>query len=83
MADRCEEDRSLEVLQWWGISEPSDRLKNGVFLDVTLCGSLRTDVLEELSASFVRARRIDELGTTLAVTSNRHMLRKNTICVGC
>jgi hypothetical protein len=29
-----------------------------------------TDVLEELSASFIRVTRIGELGTTLAVTSN-------------
>jgi hypothetical protein len=32
---------------------------------------LRTDVSEELSGSFVRATRIGELGTTLAVTSDR------------
>jgi hypothetical protein len=30
-----------------------------------------TDVSEELSASFIRLRRIDELGTMLALTSNR------------
>jgi hypothetical protein len=44
-------------------------LKNGVFWDVTPCGSLRTDVSEELSAS-IRMTRIGELGTTLAVTNN-------------
>jgi hypothetical protein len=38
----------------------------------------RTDVSEELSASFVRVTRICELATTLAVTSNRHTLRRNT-----
>jgi hypothetical protein len=32
---------------------------------------VRTDVSEELSASFIRVTIIDELGTTLAVTSNR------------
>jgi hypothetical protein len=32
---------------------------------------VRTDVLEELSASFMRVTRIGELGTTLAVTSNQ------------
>jgi hypothetical protein len=32
---------------------------------------VRTDVSEELSASFIRATRIGELGTTLALTSNR------------
>jgi hypothetical protein len=39
---------------------------------------VRTDVTEELSASFIRVTRIGELGTTLAVTSNRHTLRRNT-----
>jgi hypothetical protein len=43
-------------------------MKNGVFWDVTPCGSLRTDVSEELSASFIGVTRIGELGT-LAVTS--------------
>jgi hypothetical protein len=33
-----------------------------------------TDVLEELSASFIRVIRIGELGTTLHVTCNRHTL---------
>jgi hypothetical protein len=37
-----------------------------------------TDVSEELSASFIRVTRIDELGTTLAVTSNRRTLRGST-----
>jgi hypothetical protein len=38
---------------------------------------VRTDVSEELSASFIRVTRIGELGT-LAITSNRHMLQRNT-----
>jgi hypothetical protein len=37
------------------------------------------DVSEELSASIIRVTRIGELGTTLAVTSNRRTLRRNTI----
>jgi hypothetical protein len=37
-----------------------------------------TDVSEEPSASFIRVTRIGELGTTLAVTSNRRTLRRNT-----
>jgi hypothetical protein len=37
---------------------------------------VRTDVSEELSASFIRVTRIGELGTTLAVTSNRGTLRR-------
>jgi hypothetical protein len=35
---------------------------------------VRTDVSEELSASFIRVARIGELGTTLAVTSNRRTI---------
>jgi hypothetical protein len=43
-------------------------MKNGVFWDVTLCVSLvRTDVSEELSASFISVTRIDELGTIMVV----------------
>jgi hypothetical protein len=36
---------------------------------------VRTDVSEEPNASFIRMTRIDELGTTLAVTSHRRTLR--------
>jgi hypothetical protein len=36
---------------------------------------VRTDVSEELSASFIRVPRIGELGT-LAVTSKQHTLRR-------
>jgi hypothetical protein len=39
---------------------------------------VRTDVSEERSASFIRVRRIGELGTTLAVTSNRRTRGRNT-----
>jgi hypothetical protein len=38
---------------------------------------VRTEVSEELGASFIRVTRIGELGTTLAVTSNRRKLRRN------
>jgi hypothetical protein len=41
---------------------------SGILLRVAL---ETTDVSEELSASFIRVTRIGELGTTLAVTSNR------------
>jgi hypothetical protein len=41
---------------------------------------VRTDVSEELSASIIRVTRIGELVTTLAVTSNRRTLRRNTKC---
>jgi ABC-type Fe3+ transport system permease subunit len=35
---------------------------------------VRTDVSEELSVSFIRVTRIGELGTTLALNSNRRTL---------
>jgi hypothetical protein len=38
---------------------------------------VRTDVSEEPSTSIIRVTRIGELGTTLAVTSNRRTLRGN------
>jgi hypothetical protein len=38
---------------------------------------VRTDVSEELSASFIRVARIGELGTTLALTSKRRTLRSS------
>jgi hypothetical protein len=37
-----------------------------------------TDVSEEPSAYFIRVERIGELGTTLAATSNRRTLPRNT-----
>jgi hypothetical protein len=40
---------------------------------------VRTDVSKEPSTSFIRVTRIGELGTTLAVTSNRGTLRRNTM----
>jgi hypothetical protein len=39
---------------------------------------VRTDVSEEHSTAIRRATRIGELGTTLAVTSTRRKLRRNT-----
>jgi hypothetical protein len=38
---------------------------------------VRTDVSEERGASFIRVTTIAELGTTLAVTSNRSTLRRS------
>jgi hypothetical protein len=35
---------------------------------------VRTDVSEELSASFIKMTRVGDLGTTLAVTNNRRRL---------
>jgi hypothetical protein len=39
---------------------------------------VRTDVSEELSASFIRVTKIGELGTTLAVTNNRRVTAVKT-----
>jgi hypothetical protein len=41
--------------------------------------NVRTDVSEELGASIMRVTRIGELGTTLAVTSNQHTLRRRLL----
>jgi hypothetical protein len=41
---------------------------------------VRTDVSEELSASFIRVTRIGELGT-IALTSNRHAAKKCRLLV--
>jgi hypothetical protein len=46
-------------------------VSSGVLRSVAL---VKTDVSEELSASFTRVTTIGELGTTLAVTSNRRFL---------
>jgi hypothetical protein len=46
-------------------------MKNGVFWVLCRVALVRTEISEELSASFIRVIRIGELGTTLAVTSNR------------
>jgi demethoxyubiquinone hydroxylase (CLK1/Coq7/Cat5 family) len=39
---------------------------------------VRTDISEECSTAIIRVTRIGELGTTLTVTSNQRMLRRNT-----
>jgi hypothetical protein len=55
-------------------------MKNGAFWMLRRMALVRTDVSEERSASFIRVTRNGELGTTLAGTSNRRTLRKNTKC---
>jgi hypothetical protein len=49
---------------------------SGMLCHVTL---VRTDVLEERSTSIIKVTGIGELGTTLAVTSNRSTLRRNEL----
>jgi hypothetical protein len=48
-------------------------VSSGMLRRVTL---VRTDVSEELSASFIRVTRVGELGTTLAVTSILRSVRR-------
>jgi hypothetical protein len=43
---------------------------------------VRTDVSEERSTYIIRVTRIVEVGTTLAITNNRHMMLRNTISHG-
>jgi hypothetical protein len=45
-------------------------MQNGVYGILRRMALVRTDVSEELSASFIGVRRIGELGTKLAVTCN-------------
>jgi hypothetical protein len=45
-------------------------MKNGVSEMLRRVALVRTDVSEVLSASFIRVRRIGELGTKLVLTSN-------------
>jgi hypothetical protein len=40
---------------------------------------VKTEVSEELSASFIKVTRIGELGTTLAVTSSRRTLERVSV----
>jgi hypothetical protein len=51
-------------------------MKNGVLCDVTPCGSCKNRRFGGLSASFIRVTRVGDLGTTLAVTSNRRSMRR-------
>jgi hypothetical protein len=39
---------------------------------------VRTNISEEFISSIIRVTRFVELGTMLIITSNRHMLRRNT-----
>jgi hypothetical protein len=52
------------------------------FWDVRQCAFVKTEVSEELSASIITVTRNVELGTTLAITSNRISLYFFAACVG-
>jgi hypothetical protein len=53
-------------------------MSSGMLRHVAL---VRTDISEEHGTFIIMVTRIGELGTTLAVTSNRRTLRRK--CVGC
>jgi hypothetical protein len=59
-------------------------VSSGMLRRLTL---VRTDVSEKLNASIIKVTRIGELGTTLAVSSNRRTLRVHfyfyAACVVC
>jgi hypothetical protein len=51
-------------------------MKNGALRDVTPCVThVRTDVSKELITSSIRVTTIGELGTALAISSNRSTQR--------
>jgi hypothetical protein len=61
-------------------------MKNCVFWMLRRVVLVITDVSEELCAVFIKVARIGELGTNLALTSNRRTLRTwyfFAACVGC
>jgi hypothetical protein len=55
----------------------NQRMSSGILCQAAL---VRTYISEEPSASIIRVTRIGELGK-LAITSNRRMLRRNTLCI--
>jgi hypothetical protein len=66
--------RTWGLLYWPQISL-NDMLKNDVFWGLRRVALVTTDVSEEISASNIRVTKIGELGTTLAVTSDRRKLQ--------
>jgi hypothetical protein len=63
---------------WWWFSHPLQRLSFWRTLSSWMLhrvALVRTDVLEEHSASITRVTRMSEIRTMLAVTSNRCMLQ--------
>jgi hypothetical protein len=54
-----------------------EKLENAVFWDVMPVALVITEVSVQRIACIIRVIRIVELGTTLAVTSNRSTLRSN------
>jgi hypothetical protein len=54
-------------------------MKNSVSRTLRCVALVKTDVSDEHSAFIISVTRIGELGTTLAITSNRRKLRRHTM----
>jgi hypothetical protein len=83
IASRCTPVAALSSLRFYRPSKKHLSIEECCLLDVTPRGSWRTGVLEESISSIISVTRIGELGTTLAVTSIRSKLRRNTMCFRC
>jgi hypothetical protein len=59
--------------------ENIQHIKNGVFWMLHRVALVRTDVSEELSASFIGATRTGELGITLAITLRRLLVTARVV----
>jgi hypothetical protein len=75
VANRCLNLRYNSLYCFYNDENLWRMVSSGMLHHVAL---IRTDVSEELSVSFIKVIRICEIGTTLAVTSNRRTLGRNT-----
>jgi hypothetical protein len=72
-------DGCYHAANLWGVEQDLENWRMASSGMLRRVAHVRTDVSEELSASFIRVTRIHELGTTLTVTSNRRTLRRNRL----
>jgi hypothetical protein len=76
MGNLVDQRTDMNVVEIVNLIETWRMVSSGMLRRVAL---VRTNVSEELSASFIRVTRIGELGTTPGVTRNRCTLRENTM----